>query len=98
MLNDKSRYTIGAITYLHKGKKITSSVGHPSFDNLIKNFESTYNYDTGFIPISFEHRPDNISDLFYNTPGYWWMLMLANNEPDPFEGFNVNDRILIPKI
>lgn len=95
---NSSRYSIGVTEYQHKGKTITSVVGDKSFDKLTRFSESIYSYDVGYIPAGYEHRPDLISDLFYNTPGYWWLLMLVNNITDPFEGFNVNDRILIPKI
>ena len=50
------------------------------------------------IPAGFEHRPDLISNVFYGSPSNWWLLMLVNGISDPFEGFNVRDRILIPKI
>jgi hypothetical protein len=52
----------------------------------------------GYIPAGYEHRPDLISNLFYGSPKNWWLLMLVNSVEDPFEGFNVGDSILIPKI
>ena len=39
-----------------------------------------------------------ISNLFYGSPKYWWLLMLVNNITDPSEGFVLNEKILIPKM
>jgi len=51
----------------------------------------------GFVTAGFEHTPDLLSNVFYGSPDKWWLLMLVNNINDPFEGFKVQDRILIPK-
>ena len=80
----------------HRNASVTTILHTAQFDSLIKNLDTAYKYSVGFIPLGFEHRPDLISNLFYGTPDKWWLLMLVNNVADPFEGFKVNDRILIP--
>ena len=89
---------IGSITVKHRGQDIIASTGSVSYDAYVANLPNLYSHKVGFIPAGYEHRPDLISNLFYGSPKYWWLLMLVNNISDPFEGFNVNDRILIPEL
>jgi len=93
-----TRYSTGEVKYTHKGKVVNSSVGSNSIDRITKYSNSIFKYDVGYIPAGFEHRPDRISNLFYGTPSYWWLILLVNNIPDSFEGLGVGDRILIPKL
>lgn len=98
LLDDKTRYSLGSVEYSHRGHIVKSSVGHPRYDSIIEQPLRYFDYSVGFLPPDFKHRPDKVSDVFYNTPGYWWTLMVINNYPDIFENFKPNDRILIPKI
>jgi hypothetical protein len=98
MATQFSRYENGVITQDHKSVKVTTTVGHPYHDYVAQNSSTVYTSRVGFIPVGYEHRPDLISNLFYGTPSFWWLIMLVNNVSDPFEGLNVNDRILIPNI
>lgn len=93
-----SRYENGVITQVHKGSSVTTTVGHPYHDYITQFSNSVYSYKVGFVPLEFQHRPDLISNAFYGTPIYWWLIMLVNNVSDPFEGFNVGDKILIPNL
>lgn len=93
-----SRYQLGEVSYLHKNKTINSSVGSGKQDSRIRDIEIIYDYDIAVVPVGYEHRPDLISNVFYGTPAFWFLLMEVNNVTDPYEGFNVNDEILIPKI
>lgn len=97
-INKSSRYSVGEVLVEHRDKVVNTTVGSTSYDYLVENIETLFNYRTGYIPAGFEHRPDLISDLFYGTVGYWWLLMLVNGVSDPNEGFNVNDLILIPEL
>lgn len=97
-LKERSRYQNGKVEYTHRGVKVLSSVGSPEADLFILYPDRMFQYDIGFIPAGFEHRPDRISDLFYDTPGFWWLIMLANNISDPYEGLDVGDQIRIPKL
>jgi len=94
----KNRYQLGEVSIEHRGNITNTSVGAPSFDNIYQNIENILTYKVGYIPASVEHRPDLISNIFYDTPSYWWLIMLVNNITDPFEQLNANDRILIPVI
>lgn len=97
-LGKLTRYSSGEVQYIHKGKTVNSSVGNARIDQLTKYGDNIYEHDIGYVPPGYEHRPDKISDLFYGTPAYWWVILLINNIPDSFEGLNVGDRIIIPKI
>ena len=97
-LGKLTRYSSGEIKYLHKGKIVNSSVGSQSMDRVTTFGDTLYTPNVGYIQPGYEHRPDKISDLFYGTPAYWWLILLVNNIPDSFEGLNVGDRILIPSI
>ena len=91
-------YELDAVKVMHKNAIVTTIVGSPVYDEIIKNMEDIYEYTVGYVPAGFENRPDLLSNVFYGTPKNWWLLMLVNNITDPFEGFKVNERILIPKI
>lgn len=54
--------------------------------------------DVGYIPAGYEHRPDLISNLFYDTVTKDWLIMMFNNIKDPFQELNVGDRVLLPKV
>ena len=89
-----NRDKFGMITVQHKGKKITTSVGSTSYEGTFAGQSS--NMLNGRVPKGYEHRPDLISNVFYYTPAYWWLLLLYNNIDDPFEGLNVGDQIKVP--
>lgn len=98
MTNILSRYERGFVDYSHKGKVVRSSVGNTNQDNFFSFPANTYTFKIGIIPAGYEHRPDLISNVFYGTPNYWWLILSFNNINDPFEGLNVGDTILIPKL
>jgi len=95
---NRGPYSFDANVYLHRDAKVTTILNSTVFEDLIKNIDTAYVYQTGYVPEGYEHRPDLISNVFYGTPDNWWLLMLVNNISDPFEGFYTNQRILIPKL
>ena len=97
-MDNSSHYFLGKRELVHKGRRTTTSVGVLGADSAIRDLHNLYRYDVGYILAGYEHRPDLISDIFYSTPEYWWLIMLFNNITDPFEELNVGDRILIPKL
>lgn len=97
-LSNGSQFYLGVTIHEHRGRKIPVSIGTPSYDSVVSDMENFQEVDVGYIPAGFEHRPDLISNLFYGSASYWWLILLINNIADPFEGLNVGDRILLPKI
>ena len=97
-MSNISHYMLGKTIFYHKDRPVSTSVGSIDADAAIASLDRIYEYDVGYIPAGYEHRPDLISDIFYDTPEYWWLLLLFNNIIDPFEGFRAGDRILIPKL
>lgn len=95
---DKGPYSLDVNEVYHRNVKVNTIVNAPSFDSIVTDIEGAFDYDVGYVPLGYEHRPDLISNVFYGSPKNWWLLMLVNNIVDPFEGFSVNERILIPKI
>lgn len=91
-------YSLGFNEIKHKGANIKTLLHAQSVDEILKNLDTAYEYDIGYIPIGYENRPDLISNIFYGTPENWWLLMLVNGINDPFEGFTINQKILIPKL
>ena len=91
-------YSLDVVSQPFKRTRINTIVNSPTFDNLIADIDVAYEYDVGYVPAGYEHRPDLIANVFYGTPKNWWLLMLVNGITDPFEGFRVNQRILIPKL
>jgi len=95
---DTGPYALDVVKVRHRNTVVTTIVDSPVFNNLLKNLDDIYEYEIGFIPAGYQHRPDLISNLFYGTPKNWWLLMLVNNISDPFEGFYLNQKIVIPKV
>jgi hypothetical protein len=94
---NRGPYSLDYQEVIHRNCKVRTILNTPVFDNLIKTMDVAYNYEVGYIPNGFEHRPDLISDVFTRTPDNWWLLMLINSKPDPNESFKTHERILIPK-
>ena len=95
---NRGPYSLDVNQVRHRNVITTTIVNTPKFDSMLSNLDSAYEYEVGYVPNGYEHRPDLISNVFYGTPKNWWLLMLVNNISDPNEGFNVSDKILIPKM
>ena len=74
----------------HKGKIVTTLAGSPFFTTPTSLFPER------FIPAGYEHRPDLISNLFFDSSQNWTYVMAINGLSDPFESLNVGDRISLP--
>jgi len=96
--SNRGPYALDAVKVRHRGVTVTTIVNSPLFDSILENEKRSYNYEVGYVPAGFQHRPDLISNVFYESPENWWLLMLMNNISDPFEGFKLNERFVIPKI
>jgi hypothetical protein len=90
-----SHYMLGEVNISHRSKSTKTGVGSIGFDSLDRG---SYDFDVAYVITGYEHRPDLISDVFYSTPAYWWLILLYNNIDDPFEGLNVGDQIKIPRL
>lgn len=95
-MNYINHYKISNTVVDHRGKTVVTSL-NSKLDEFIRNLENK-EVEVGYIPAGYEHRPDLISNLFYNTVTYDWMILMYNNIKDPFQELNVGDRILLPKI
>jgi hypothetical protein len=91
-------YSLDYRTVKHRKVTTTTILNTPAFDQLAENLNDIYEYDVGYVPAGYEHRPDLISNIFYGSPRNWWLLMYVNGIADPFEGFKTQERILIPKL
>ena len=95
---DKGPYSLDEIRVQHRSIITNTIVDTEKFDSILSDIDDAFEYEVGYVPNGYAHRPDLISNVFYGSPKNWWLLMLVNGVDDPFEGFNENDRILIPKI
>jgi len=87
---------LGSMPVVHKDKKLVKADSE-----AIYNFLESINLEkveVVYIPAGYEHRPDLISQYFYNTVKNDWIIMMYNNISDPFQQLNVGDRLLIPQI
>jgi len=92
-----SRYDYGVKTIHHKGVNITTSL-NTGIETIMDAIPQDSSYKVGKCASFIVHRPDLISDLYFDTPSFWWYIQLFNNINDPFEGFNPGDRLLIPTL
>lgn len=95
---NKGPYSVDVQEVKHRNVLTTTILNTPTFDNMLQNLDAAYEYDVGYVPAGYEHRPDLISNVFYGSPKNWWLLMLVNGINDPAEGFKPNSKILIPKL
>ena len=93
---DVSHYMLGETSVNHRKKLTNTAVGSMGFDMSQFDLENSYSFETAYVIPGYEHRPDLISDIFYGTSEYWWLILLYNNIDDPFEGLNVGDQIKVP--
>ena len=91
-----TRYNFGSTQLKHRGKVVTTSVGS-AYDQFIISMSSKPNFQ-GSVPRMYENRPDLISEVFFDTPGYWWYIMQYNNIVDPFEELSAGVPLLIPEL
>lgn len=96
--NRSNRINFGGINVRHRDHLIPTVVGSQQYEDFFMGQKDKIPYNVGYIPVGYEHRPDLISDLFYNTPSFWWLILQFNEVHNPFESLNVGDRVLIPKI
>jgi len=92
-----TRYIFGAVTLKHKGKFVSTTLGSPQYESFLTTLERK-NSKEGNVPLMVENRPDLISDIFYDTPGYWWYILQYNGIVDPFEELSAGDIIHIPEL
>jgi len=92
-----NQYRYGYVSVEHKSKTIATTLNSDNFEAFISRM-GEMPYIEGTIPQGYEHRPDLISDLFYDTPTFDWLIMYFNNITDQFNQLNAGDRILIPKL
>jgi len=89
---------LGKIEPIHRDRPTAIAAGSTGFDISEIDLEALYNFEIAYVIPGYEHRPDLISDIFYDTPEYWWLILFYNNIDDPFEGLNIGDQIKIPKL
>jgi hypothetical protein len=95
-MNYKNHFTLGYTKKIHKSK-ILPAIDRDILNDYLKSLEDSQ-IDIGYIPAGYEHRPDLISNYFYNTTTKDWLIVMFNNIRDPFQELNVGDRILIPRV
>lgn len=75
--------------------KDTGKIYH---ENWNKKGIDTTSEDSYFVVTKREEgRFDIISNDYYNTPRFWWVIAIANNIIDPFE-LEIGTRLRIPQI
>ena len=95
-LMSSTRYNFGVTNLMHKDKYVTTSVGS-SYDAFVANMANKQ-ARPGIVPSFTDQRPDLISNIFYDSPGYWWYVMQYNGISDPFEELKSGSNISIPEL
>ncbi len=84
--------------YNHSGTGPTSSTGR-FLDFYERIFIDPADDDSIFIiPLAMEGRADKISNLFYSSPRYMWVILMRNQIDDPFSELLAGNRLFIPSI
>lgn len=96
-MNYINHYKLGFKEAVHKGKTLVTASVDSTISEYLSRLQNS-EYTVGYIPAGYEHRPDLISNLFYDTVTFDWLIVMFNNIKDPFQELNVGDRILIPKL
>jgi len=79
--------------------KINSSHSHKSKTcNTISIVSSLKINDFETYTIVSADRIDIVSNKFYGTPDYYWLIALVNNMQDFITDFKVGRKIIIPKV
>lgn len=73
----------------------TGKIYHESWDQ--KFVDRSKNDQYFVVTLVEENRLDIISNYFYETPKYWWVIALANYIKDPFD-IPVGKQLRIPQI
>ena len=92
-----SRYDYGSNEIIHKGAKVKTTL-NSAFEGVYNKNTKNTSFEVAKVIQAVEHRPDSISFVFNNTPSFLWYIQTFNGINDPFEGFNISDRILIPNV
>ena len=79
----------------HRGKLLKDVVSSSRFDAFYADLGNA-DFRIATISPRFENRPDLISQAAYGTPGYWWVILLANGIEDALSGLNSGNEIKIP--
>jgi len=86
--------SMGVQDMLFKNKRVASSINSATFAATLSDLDSRPR-SVGVIPPGFEHRADLISDLFYGSPDFDWVILWVNDISDPFQQLNAGDRVTI---
>tara|TARA_R110000824_G_scaffold56413_3_gene154445 strand:- start:20946 stop:21239 length:294 start_codon:yes stop_codon:yes gene_type:complete len=92
----KNHLSVGSELVTHRGKTIASGLISIAYQNFVENLHRDYEFEEAVVTPQVEHRPDLISDAFYDTVDLDWLVLLSNGISDPFEGLNIRDVIKLP--
>ena len=75
--------------------------GVPELDylnNTLSSFAMVHEPEYYMVDAGDIAAPDLISYTNYGTERFWWIICLVNNIGNPFTGFSVGQRLIIPSI
>ena len=81
----KNHLAIGHRVVRHKGKTLSSALISTFYQNFVEDLDSLFEFEEVMVTPEVIHRPDLISDAFYDTVDFDWLILLSNNIKDPFE-------------
>jgi len=89
--DQKSRYS-------HSEEGATKSTGRFLDFYERRNIDSAEDDIVFTIPLEMENRPDKISNHFYSSPKYMWVVLMRNDIKDPLTELVAGKRISVPSI
>lgn len=76
-----------------------NGVMEKNFDTpYFSDFQLNYPYKIHMITGEFSGRPDILSQYYYNSVDYWWIIGKVNNIDDWWNDVEIGDEIIIPDV
>ena len=61
---DRGPYTLDEVRVQHRGVTTNTILNAEKFDPLLEDLENAFEYEIGYVPAGYAHRPDLISNVF----------------------------------
>jgi len=93
-----NQLSLGSIEQEHRNVLMPLFFGDPEADKFVEDLNEIFKYRVVEVIPEVARRPDLISNLWYGSVKYDWLILLVNGISDPFEGLAAGTLIRLPII